>query len=58
MSPAGECHGREPGLREKGIMRGLTCALFIGALPAAAHAADRADSVFPVAGKILTAVTG
>jgi hypothetical protein len=33
-------------------MRGLICALFIGALPAAGHAADRADSVFPVADKI------
>jgi hypothetical protein len=33
-------------------MRGLICALFIGALLAVAHAVDRPDWAFPVADKI------
>jgi cytochrome c553 len=38
---------------EKGtVMRGLIWALFIGLLPAAAHAMDRPDWAFPVADKV------
>ena len=36
-----------PDCEARGIMRGLIIALFIGALPAAAHAVDRPDWAFP-----------
>ena len=41
-----------PDCEARGIMRGLIIALFIGALPVAAHAVDRPDWAFPVADEI------